>query len=930
MRVILSPTLQNRGASQHGLGAPHRASALFVAGAALGVALAAWLSQGTLAFATPVGPRIGLLPLSITALSVSFAAAIVAGTLVYVGVSATPLWLLLLLWLPWLPAEVPSAFLAWSGAPGLMVWAVVAFLLAREAFEVSARVAPMQRWGHAAGLLRLKPRLSSGLLSALIFAGAAWQTAPSVPSGDEPHYLIITQSLLRDRDLRIENNHRRGDYQEYLPGTLAPHYLRRGRDGQIYSIHAPGISALVAPAYALGGYHGVTVFLILLAASGSALGWHVAWLVTRDVPSAWFGWAAVTLSSTTIFHSFTVYPDGTGGVLVLTGIWALLRIEQELATRATRVRPWFLHGAALAMLPWLHTRFAVLAGSLGALILLRLGTTKNSAAKAAVFLTMPAISALGWMGYFIAIYGAADPSAPYGSSREFSLSYVRGGLFGLFFDQRFGLFATAPGLMFAIAGLVTMVTQSRRNHRADRSASSPVLSPRRLAFELLFVIVPYLLTVTSFAMWWGGWSAPARFAAAIVPMLVLPCAFVWRALETRATRVTACGAIFVSAFISAVLIVPQDGRLAFNTRESYALWLDWSSKLADLGQGTPAWFRGRETAFIADVAIWLAACFVAWSLLRVAQRWLRTRNAIVAVAALAYSLSGMAALSLLWARHGVEGTAAAPAQLDFLRRLSTEPRLVALQLVPPRLLDGAAVTKTMQIEPGMRFAADGGGRSDRPLLTLMAVPAGQYRIRPRVRGPGGWLMVGIGQDQFALRTEPITSPPVPLVVYFPVDVRAIVVRGDEDARRTVRTIVVEPISIVPANLRLTDDDARRAVRYGNTTLLFLDERSFPEPEAFWVEGSRSTGVVFHPDEARSTLDLFLRNAPVENRLTIQAGAWREEWPLAPGEERRVRIPLDPARGATLVRFAASSGFRPSAVDSTSRDDRFLGVWIRAE
>ena len=39
---------------------------------------------------------------------------------------------------------------------------------------------------------------------------------------------------------------------------------------------------------------------------------------------------------------------------------------------------------------------------------------------------------------------------------------------------------------------------------------------RELALELLFVVVPYLLTVTHFAMWWAGWSPPARFFA---PML---------------------------------------------------------------------------------------------------------------------------------------------------------------------------------------------------------------------------------------------------------------------------------------------------------------------------------------------------------------------------------------------------------------------------
>jgi hypothetical protein len=38
---------------------------------------------------------------------------------------------------------------------------------------------------------------------------ATWATIrPRVPAGDEPHSLVIAQSLLRDADVRIENSHR--------------------------------------------------------------------------------------------------------------------------------------------------------------------------------------------------------------------------------------------------------------------------------------------------------------------------------------------------------------------------------------------------------------------------------------------------------------------------------------------------------------------------------------------------------------------------------------------------------------------------------------------------------------------------------------------------------------------------------------------------
>ena len=63
-------------------------------------------------------------------------------------------------------------------------------------------------------------------------------------SGDEPHYLMITQSLLYDGDLDLQNNFDRKEYQAYYPGTLRNVDLqRRGARGEAYSIHAPGTAA---------------------------------------------------------------------------------------------------------------------------------------------------------------------------------------------------------------------------------------------------------------------------------------------------------------------------------------------------------------------------------------------------------------------------------------------------------------------------------------------------------------------------------------------------------------------------------------------------------------------------------------------------------------------------------------------------------------
>jgi hypothetical protein len=89
-----------------------------------------------------------------------------------------------------------------------------------------------------------------------------------------------------------------------------------------------------------------------------------------------------------------------------------------------------------------------------------------------------------------------------------------------------------------------------------------------------------------------------------------------------------------------------------------------------------------------------------------------------------------------------------------------------------------------------------------------------------------------------------------------------------------------------------------------------------------------TSAVVQPDAPQPAVTLLMRNAPVDNSVVIQSGSWHEETRLEPGEERRVQVPIDVQRGAALFTISSSSGFRPSAADPNSHDDRFLGVWVK--
>ena len=257
-----------------------RANIIALALASL-AALASWLTLGLQAVVDgDTGARLGVLPAwwLLVVLWAAFAGIVWWRRLTPARLS--PLILTALACLPWLPGPVPPAFLIWYGPLATAVWVFVVMGLAgpdiRRVWQARAFHDPVR----APWLL--------GVIALVLSLAGAWALHARLPGGDEPHYLIITQSLLSDGDLQIENNHARGDYFRYHADALKPDYLQRGRNGAIYSIHAPGVSALVAPAFALAGWPGAAAIMSLLAAFAAMLVWLIAWRVTsKDATAAW-------------------------------------------------------------------------------------------------------------------------------------------------------------------------------------------------------------------------------------------------------------------------------------------------------------------------------------------------------------------------------------------------------------------------------------------------------------------------------------------------------------------------------------------------------------------------------------------------------------------------------------------------------------------
>ncbi|TAK12134.1 MAG: hypothetical protein EPO35_11705 [Acidobacteria bacterium] len=850
------------------------------------IALAAWCAAGTLAVASAdsATARIAA-PAPFWIALGAFAVAIAVRPWRDSPWTAAPA---LLAVLPWLPVPMSPVFLIWTGP---MAWAPILLSLA-----LAIGLAPIRRVFTLFNLFEPDDATVAALvLAGLLGGGSAWAANGLSPGGDEPHYLIITQSLLKDGDLDIENNHARRDYASYFGGNLRPDLLVRGVHGEAYSVHAPGVPVLVAPLFQFFGYTGARLMIILLTSIGAMLIWRLSWRATDSPEAAWFAWAAVVLTPTFVMQSFSVFPDGPGLLPTAAGVLLLVQLSRG---DIPGVLPTTLTGVALAALPWMHTRFALIAGALGAVVALRMVTmdapAKVRAGRLIALLIVPIASALAWFYYFSVLYGSFDPRAQYGPQQQ-ELAWIGPAILGLFFDGQFGLAAYAPAVAVVFVGLVMR----------------PEKASRRLLLEIGVVVLLYLAAVTTVRMWWAGRpAAPARFMMALLPLLAVPLAVAWSRVKETTRTLFAGLAGFGAATTVLVLLVDGASLALKNDRTAQPLWLEWLSPVADLSRVWPSFFW-QEPRFPLHVLLVVGMAVGLWLVIK--QRGLKPR--------VAASLWAIAAVTILapigWAYTGAAPLDPAPSQLGVIRAVGAG---ASSWSIGPGRFARQNIKGALAIDPQQASVIE-----PPPLMRLSDVPAGRYVARVRStsafptdvrlsigRSSGPWRVFAIpGAGEFSF----------PFLV--PASVGSLVVDSDPAARAALSVQLGVDGAVKDPGLPI-----RAASQYAAAGVLFLDDNAYPEKEGFWVRGRQDAQFVVVPDPSApaTVVRLLVRNGAAPNQVSVESGTFQRLLVMTPGQEQDIEVPLG-AGGSAAVRVASGDGFVPAEKDPNSTDRRTLGVWI---
>jgi hypothetical protein len=244
----------------------------------------------------------------------------------------------------------------------------------------------------------------------------------------------------------------------------------------------------------------------------------------------------------------------------------------------------------------------------------------------------------------------------------------------------------------------------------------------------------------------------------------------------------------------------------------------------------------------------------------------------------------------------------------------------------PRVVDRAALLEQLRVANPNRLVWEGARES----FALGRVAPGRYAIVVPASEEQGTLTLAIGRGRPVL-DWPIDGPGEGragerrLPFTLPIGVQSLTIGSEglgAPGFEEVRLVALDLDGAYPGD----DRAAHRAERYGETLVFFLSGGVYPEPLGFWASPRADVEVMLFGN--RSAFPIVLGNGARANKVTLEAGRWRQTVSLGPYQQMEVNVPVARRGESTTLRLRAADGFVPSEHDSQSRDHRRLGVWVQ--
>lgn len=402
--------------------------------------------------------------------------------------------------------------------------------------------------------------------------------------GDEPFYLLVTESLVHDHDLDLANQY--GDLAHSATGRtdLRPQLGDPiGKHGEQYSRHEPFLPFLMIPGYVLGRLGGAIATIVLFGV-----------LLVRSTLRMF---EDEGIDDATARAVFPLFAFGSPIVFYAARIWpevpaAFFFVEAVRGVRQRRAQRWI---PALFGMTLLKLRFILVAIPLLLIAVRR----RKHVAIAALAIAVPLFVA--WMAS-----GSATSVHSWRELLPVSPRLYAAGFFGLLLDGAAGFLFQAP---FYLLGLFAMI----------RWRETPEAFRIGVTASLLYIV--YLVPR---AEWHGGWAPPLRYVVVFAPLFALGAASLWPRVNGA---VIALIAIWTVGLVVHGVTFPYRLFHIENGENPVGEWLSRQYR-SDFSRLFPSFIRLNEAAIVASFVL-----VIAFVLFAFAQRLRVPSSVVLSIAA---------------------------------------------------------------------------------------------------------------------------------------------------------------------------------------------------------------------------------------------------------------------------------------------------------
>jgi len=362
--------------------------------------------------------------------------------------------------------------------------------------------------------------------------------------GDEPHYLLVTQSIIKDGDLDLKNNYDNKDYMVNHWSEITDRHITLGKDGGQYSIHGILLPLIITPGYFLFGRLGAILTISFLS---FLLVIQVYKLLEKNFDKRLSLVATFIFVFNVIFilNSTALFPD------LLTGLMIIFLFNKFQNFKNSNSS--FLISLIIGLLVWNH--FKLLPFLLVFVLLFSLKIKKPKAILK--FLVIPIISLILFSIFNYQLFGSFSPIASFtpGLARFNQNPAIN--LTKSIFDQSQGVLFNAPLLIILIfAGLTLLIFNFKKIYPGKKEL-------------VLFTVISfgYIFLHMIFDDWYGGYSPAGRYWMQVLPVLTALVPLGLKLVKSSAIKIF-LGLVLLWNFLLVIalpLTLTIDNNLGYNT-----------------------------------------------------------------------------------------------------------------------------------------------------------------------------------------------------------------------------------------------------------------------------------------------------------------------------------------------------------------------------